>query len=40
MKLIRLVFVSLFITFSSFAEEGMLIPSVIQAFESDMKAMG
>jgi hypothetical protein len=40
MKLIRLVFVSLFITFSSLAEEGMLIPSVIQAFESDMKAMG
>ena len=24
----------------SFAEEGMLIPSVIAAFESDMKAMG
>ena len=27
-------------TFSSFAEEGMLIPSLIGAFEDDMKAMG
>lgn len=26
--------------FRSFAEEGMLIPSLIQAFEDDMKAMG
>lgn len=26
--------------FKSFAEEGMLIPSLIQAFEDDMKAMG
>ena len=26
--------------FQSFAEEGMLIPSLINAFEDDMKAMG
>ena len=26
--------------FSSFAEEGMIIPSLLQAFESDMKAKG
>jgi len=29
-----------FITLISFAEEGMLIPSLIQAFQSDMKAKG
>ena len=37
-----LVFVSIFtlVIFKGKAEEGMLIPSLIQAFESDMKAMG
>lgn len=39
MKL-RLIGVFLFLTTCLFAEEGMLIPSVIQAFESDMKAKG
>ena len=28
------------ISISSFAEEGMLIPSLISAFESEMQAMG
>lgn len=39
----RLIALPLILIFSiqiSFAEEGMLIPSLIQAFESDMKAMG
>jgi len=39
----RIVLLSLLIisvTFRSIAEEGMLIPSLIQAFEDDMKAMG
>ena len=33
-------FVLSFFTFFSFAEEGMLIPSLIAAFQSDMKAKG
>ena len=39
-KIILLSTLLLTITFNSVAEEGMLIPSLIQAFESDMKAMG
>jgi len=34
------VFILLLSTSFGFAEEGMLIPSLIEAFESDMKAMG
>ena len=39
---LRLAFLFLFVAKSlfSFAEEGMLIPSLIAAFESDMKAKG
>lgn len=40
MKQFKLVFFSFLIASLSFAEEGMLIPSVIQAFTSDMKAKG
>lgn len=40
MRYIKIAFFFLFATSVSFAEEGMLIPSVIQAFESDMQAMG
>lgn len=36
----NLVILLLFFAFVARAEEGMLIPSLIQAFESDMKAMG
>lgn len=36
----RIILLVQFFAFSVFAEEGMLIPSVIQAFESDMKARG
>lgn len=40
MKFLQLfLFIAVFMA-HSFAEEGMLIPSVIQAFESDMKAKG
>jgi hypothetical protein len=40
MKYFKIALFFLLSTSVSFAEEGMLIPSVIQAFESDMKAMG
>ena len=41
MKRIIVIFAVVFAgVFKSSAEEGMLIPSLIQAFESDMKAMG
>ncbi len=40
MKSIQLYIFILFSVSFAFAEEGMLIPSVIQAFESDMKAKG
>ena len=40
MKSIQLYIFILFSASFAFAEEGMLIPSVIQAFESDMKAKG
>lgn len=40
MKKISLLLLQFIITFSVFAEEGMLIPSVIDAFENDMKAFG
>ena len=42
--MIKKIFLSIFILASfftvSFAEEGMLVPSVITAFESEMQAMG
>ena len=34
------IFTTLFLTFAVVAEEGMLIPSVLTAFESSMQAMG
>ena len=34
------VLFSLFLVVNVFADEGMLIPSLIKAFESDMKAKG
>lgn len=40
MKYLKLVLCIFLCAGQTFAEEGMLIPSVIQAFESDMKAMG
>ena len=40
MKKILFAIAISFITLISFAEEGMLIPSLIQAFQSDMKAKG
>ncbi len=40
MKYFKIALFFLLSTSLSLAEEGMLIPSVIQAFESDMKAMG
>lgn len=40
MKFLQLALFILLTHTISFAEEGMLIPSVIQAFESDMKAKG
>jgi hypothetical protein len=40
MRYFKIALFLLLSTSVSFAEEGMLIPSVIQAFESDMKAMG
>ena len=36
----RFLLIILLITTTARAEEGMLIPSLIEAFESDMKAMG
>lgn len=39
-KILLFVFTYIFIFPALFAEEGMLIPSVIDAFENDMKAMG
>lgn len=39
-RILLIVFISFASFFKSFAEEGMLIPSLIQAFEDDMKAMG
>ena len=40
MKRFTLFVVQLFLAAAVFAEEGMLIPSVIDAFENDMKAFG
>jgi len=40
MKKFGVSFMFFWLTFFSFAEEGMLIPSLLEAFESDMKAMG
>jgi Peptidase S46 len=40
MKFLQLFILSTSFITPIFAEEGMLIPSVIQAFESDMKAKG
>jgi hypothetical protein len=40
MKFFKIVLLFILPSTFVFAEEGMLIPSVIQAFESDMKAMG
>ncbi len=40
MKFLQLTIFTLFFIAPVFSEEGMLIPSVIQAFESDMKAKG
>ncbi|HIP33067.1 MAG TPA: S46 family peptidase [Crocinitomicaceae bacterium] len=39
-KITAIILLFIASTFSSFAEEGMLIPSLISAFEDDMKAMG
>lgn len=39
-KIFSLVVISFHFILFGFAEEGMLIPSVIEAFEDDMKAMG
>ena len=39
-KYALIILLSITSTFNSFAEEGMLIPSLISAFENDMKAMG
>ncbi|MBL1281177.1 MAG: S46 family peptidase [Fluviicola sp.] len=39
-KITAILLLSITSIFSSFAEEGMLIPSLIGAFEDDMKAMG
>ena len=39
-RIFILTAISLITIFKSFAEEGMLIPSLIGAFEDDMKAMG
>ncbi|MEN9446226.1 MAG: hypothetical protein RL728_738, partial [Bacteroidota bacterium] len=40
MKKLSLFFSIYFLTIFSYAEEGMLIPSLIEAFQSDMKAKG
>lgn len=40
MKKLKLIFIALFTLIVARAEEGMIIPSLIAAFESDMKAMG
>jgi hypothetical protein len=40
MKKLSYLFLLQFIAIFSFAEEGMLIPSLIEAFQSDMKAKG
>ncbi len=40
MKKLNLLFTFYFLTIISYAEEGMLIPSLIEAFQSDMKAKG
>jgi len=39
-KVIAIFTLFIAFTFASYAEEGMLIPSLISAFEDDMKAMG
>lgn len=39
-KYALIILISITSGFNSFAEEGMLIPSLISAFENDMKAMG
>ena len=38
MKILNITILSMLIHFASWADEGMLIPSLIKAFESDMKA--
>ncbi|MDC0460430.1 S46 family peptidase [Crocinitomicaceae bacterium] len=40
MKILNITLLSIFLHFVSWADEGMLIPSLIKAFESDMKAKG
>ncbi|MCO5268097.1 MAG: S46 family peptidase [Brumimicrobium sp.] len=40
MKKFRIILLISFVFSFSFAEEGMIIPSILEAFESDMKAMG
>ena len=40
MKILNITILSMLIHFASWADEGMLIPSLIKAFESDMKAKG
>ena len=40
MRILSVTILSVFISVVSWADEGMLIPSLIKAFESDMKAKG
>jgi len=40
MRILKLTVIAIFLHFSVLADEGMLIPSLIKAFESDMKAKG
>ena len=40
MKILNITVLSFLIHFAALADEGMLIPSLIKAFESDMQAKG